>query len=275
MRKAKDRMTNIEGQLVGKKALITGAGVGIGKAIALRFAQEGAGVAVHVNRSLENGLQVVQEITHNKGKAILVQGDLTKKQEIEAIVRKATSELGNIDILVYNSGIGTQHSPDMVHTITEEDWDTVLSVNLKAFVFLSQMLLPAMMQAGKGSIITISSIRGLLGNPVLASYCASKGGMVLLTKQMALDYAKYNIRVNCICPGFIDTEMFRFYLGKQSDPEASRRVFAGMAAMNRIGRPEEIAASAVFFASDVSSFVTGVALPVDGGYTANGVREIQ
>jgi len=268
-------MVNLEGQLIGKKALVTGAGVGIGKAIALRFAQEGAQVAVHINRSLENGLKVVNKIQQGKGKATLVQGDLTKKQEIENVVEKVTQELGDIDILVYNSGIGTQHSSDMVHTITEEDWDTVLSVNLKAFVFLSQLFLPTMIKAGKGSIITISSIRGLLGNPVLASYCASKGGMVLLTKQMALDYAKYNIRVNCICPGFVDTEMFRFYLGKQSDPEASRKVFAGMAVMNRIGRPEEIAAPAVFFASDASSFVTGVALPVDGGYTANGVREIQ
>lgn len=270
-----NEMTNVKGQLNGKKALITGAGVGIGKAIALRFAQEGAEIAVHVNRSRENGIKVVQEVQQHEGKAVLVQGDLTKKKEIENVVKKATSELGNIDILVYNSGIGTQHSSDMVHTITEEDWDNVLSVNLKAFVFLSQLLLPAMIQAGKGSIITISSIRGLLGNPVLASYCASKGGMVLLTKQMALDYAKYNIRVNCICPGFVDTEMFRFYLGKQADPEASRKIFANMAAMNRIGRPEEIAAPAVFFASDVSSFITGVALPVDGGYTANGVREIQ
>ncbi len=268
-------MAHSEGQLTGKKALITGAGVGIGKAIALRFAQEGAQVAVHVNRSLENGLRVVDEIQQSKGKAILVQGDLTKQQEIKSVVEKVTKEFGDTDILVYNSGIGTQRSTDMVHTITEEDWDAVLSVNLKAFVFLSQLLLPAMIQARKGSIITISSIRGLLGNPVLASYCASKGGMVLLTKQMALDYAKYNIRVNCICPGFVDTEMFQFYLGKQPDPEASRRVFANMAAMNRIGQPEEIAASAVFFASDASSFVTGVALPVDGGYTASGVREIQ
>ena len=268
-------MVNLEGQLIGKKALVTGAGVGIGKAIAWRFAQEGAQVAVHINRSLENGLKVVNKIQQGKGKATLVQGDLTKKQEIKSVFEKVAKEFGNIDILVYNSGIGTQHSADMVHTITEEDWDTVLSVNLKAFVFLSQLFLPTMIKAGKGSIITISSIRGLLGNPLLASYCASKGGMVLLTKQMALDYAKYNIRVNCICPGFVDTEMFQYYLGKQSDPEASRRIFANMAAMNRIGLPEEIAASAVFFASDASSFVTGVALPVDGGYTANGVREIQ
>ena len=166
-------MAHSEGQLTGKKALITGAGVGIGKAIALRFAQEGAQVAVHVNRSLENGLRVVDEIQQSKGKAILVQGDLTKQQEIKSVVEKVTKEFGDTDILVYNSGIGTQRSTDMVHTITEEDWDAVLSVNLKAFVFLSQLLLPAMIQARKAP--SSPYLSEVCGNPY---WLLPKGGMV-------------------------------------------------------------------------------------------------
>jgi meso-butanediol dehydrogenase / (S,S)-butanediol dehydrogenase / diacetyl reductase len=125
-----------------------------------------------------------------------------------------------------------------------------------------------------GSIIFISSIRGLLGNPSLASYCASKGGEVLLARQMATDYARRGVRVNCICPGFVLTEMLQGYIGKQDDPAAAQAAFAQMSPMNRIGRPEEIAAAALFFASDASSFVTGTALPVDGGYTAFGARDI-
>ena len=131
-----------------------------------------------------------------------------------------------------------------------------------------------MIRQAQGSIINISSIRGLLGNPTLASYCASKGAVVLLSKQMALDYARHGIRVNAICPGFVLTEMLEGYINKQEDPEAARTSFAGMSPLGRIGEPAEIAAAALFFASPASSFITGTALPVDGGYTAYGMRDI-
>jgi NAD(P)-dependent dehydrogenase (short-subunit alcohol dehydrogenase family) len=151
----------------------------------------------------------------------------------------------------------------------------VFDVNVKGAMLVSKYSLPYMIKNNSGSIINISSIRGLLGNPNLASYCSSKGAMVLLTKQMALDYAKHNIRVNCICPGFIKTEMFEGYLKKQEDPRQAEKTFAEMAPLNRIGEPVEIAKAALFLASDLSSFITGVALPVDGGYVSYGTRKIK
>jgi dihydroanticapsin dehydrogenase len=150
----------------------------------------------------------------------------------------------------------------------------VLAVNLKGAMLTSRYAIPHMKKQGGGAIVNISSIRGLLGSPMLASYCASKGGMVLLTKQMAVEYGLDNIRVNCVCPGFTATEMFETYLGKLGDPEKARKGFAEMAPLERIGTPDEIAHCALFFASEQSSFVTGAALPVDGGYTANGIRDI-
>jgi NAD(P)-dependent dehydrogenase (short-subunit alcohol dehydrogenase family) len=131
-----------------------------------------------------------------------------------------------------------------------------------------------MIEQQAGSIINISSIRGLLGNPNLASYCASKGGVVLLSREMALDYARFGIRVNCICPGFVNTEMFQGYIAKQEDPELAVRTFRAMSPLDKVGEPEEIASAALFFAGEASSFVTGTALPVDGGYTASGARSI-
>jgi NAD(P)-dependent dehydrogenase (short-subunit alcohol dehydrogenase family) len=177
-------------------------------------------------------------------------------------------------VLVNNSGIGTAVSPDRVADIAEQDWDRVLEVNLKGVMLACQAVLPGMMRRGRGAIVNIASIRGLLGNPNLASYCASKGGEVLLTRSLALDYARYGVRVNCLCPGFVGSEMLAGYIARQKDPEAARKAFAAMAPMNRIGAPEEIAAAALFLASDASSFVTGAVLPVDGGYTACGARDI-
>ena len=154
------------------------------------------------------------------------------------------------------------------------DWDRVIDVNLKGVMLTSKYVLPGMLVRGTGSIINISSIRGLLGNPNLASYCASKGGVVLLSREMALDYARYGVRVNCICPGFVNTEMFRVYLSKQDNPEEALRIFREMSPLNRVGEPEEIAKTVLFFANKASSFITGAVLPVDGGYTASGARSI-
>ena len=187
---------------------------------------------------------------------------------------RLVESFGSIDILVNNSGIGTAESPDRVADITEKDWDLVIGVNLKGVMLTSKYALKVMIKNGSGSIINISSIRGLLGNPALASYCASKGGVVLLTRQMAVEYATYGIRVNCICPGFIETEMFKKYLEKQENPLEAKRNFSEMSPMSRIGAPFEIANVALFFASDASSFITGAVLPVDGGYTAYGARKI-
>jgi len=262
------------GRLEGKVALITGAGSGIGRAIALAFAREGARIGINYFHSAEGARETLAMVARIGAEGELLAADVAEESPVRNMVGQLVKRFGGLDILVCNSGIGTSSSPDRVAEIFEQDWDRVLEVNLKGAMLASKHALPVMARRGRGSIIFISSIRGLLGNPSLASYCASKGGEVLLAKQMALDYAKDGIRVNCICPGFILTEMLRGYIGKQADPEQARASFAAMSPMNRIGRPEEIAAAAVFFASDASSFVTGAALPVDGGYTAFGVRSI-
>lgn len=261
-------------KLKNKVALITGAGAGIGRAIALLFAQEGARVAVNVYKNIDGGKETVRIIKDKGGDAFIVKADVSIAFEVREMINEVINTYNKLDILVNNSGIGTSKSPDTVIDISEDDWDRVIDVNLKGVMLTSKYAIPEMIKQGEGSIVNISSIRGLLGNPNLASYCASKGGMVLLSKEMALDYAKYNIRVNCICPGFIDTGMFRNYLKKQKNPDRARKIFSEMSPMSRIGKPEEIASVAVFFASKASSFITGVSLPVDGGYIAYGVRRI-
>lgn len=262
------------GRLAGRTALVTGAGTGIGRAIAVAFAREGARVGVNYFHSSRGAEQTLALVRQAGSEGLLLRADVSDEAQVQAMVRDLEARFAAIDVLVANSGIGTSESPDRVAEITVADWDRVLAVNLKGAMLPAKHALPSMRRKGGGSIIIISSIRGLLGNPSLASYCASKGGEVLLARQMATDYARDGVRVNCICPGFVLSDMLRGYIGKQDDPAAAEAAFASMSPMNRIGRPEEIAAVAVFFASDASSFVTGAALPVDGGYTAFGTRSI-
>jgi NAD(P)-dependent dehydrogenase (short-subunit alcohol dehydrogenase family) len=261
-------------RLPEKIALVTGAGSGIGRAIAELFAREGTRVGVNYCHNREGAEETLRRVEAAGSEGLLLQADVAQETEVERMIGQLADHFGGIDVLVNNSGIGTSKSPDRVAEILEEDWDRVLAVNLKGVMLTCKHALPIMMRKAYGSIINISSIRGLLGNPTLASYCASKGGVVLLSKQMALDYARYGIRVNTICPGFVLTEMLEGYINKQDDPEAARINFASMSPLDRIGKPEEIASAAMFFASDASSFVTGTALPVDGGYTAYGMRDI-
>lgn len=257
-----------------KVVLVTGASSGIGRAIAVRFAQEGAAVGINYHQNKSGAEETLEMVFAQGSEGMMLRADVSLAREVDEMVSALIEKYGAIDVLVNNSGIGSSSSPDRVHEITEQDWDRVIDVNLKGYMLTAKAVLPHYIARKRGSIINISSIRGLLGSPMLASYCASKAGVVLLTKAMALDYASYGIRVNCICPGFIETEMFRRYIGLQQDPQAARDRFAKMALLNRIGQPEEVASVCAFLASDEASFITGVALPVDGGYTANGVREI-
>jgi dihydroanticapsin dehydrogenase len=261
-------------RLADKVALVTGAGSGIGKAIAVAFAREGALVGINFFRNEQGAAGTLERVRAEGAEGILLRADVAEADQVEAMVRELEGRRRRIDVLVNNSGIGTSSSRDRVADIEEADWDRVLDVNLKGVMLACRAVLPGMMRRGAGAIVNISSVRGLAGNPDLASYCASKGGEVLLTRSLALDYARYGVRVNCICPGFVGSEMLEGYIARQQDPEAARRAFAAMAPMNRIGRPEEIAAAAVFLASEASSFVTGAVLPVDGGYTASGARDI-
>jgi len=248
-------------QLVSKVTIITGGASGIGRATALLFASEGASVVVaDVNE--QAGSAVTKEIVDQGGRAIFERADVTSADDCQRVTQRALREFGGIHVLFNNAGIIRRAS---VSELSEQDWDRVIAVNLKSVFLLSRLVIPIMAKTGGGSIINMASGWGLAGGARAAAYCASKGAVVLLTKAMAVDHGKQNIRVNCLCPGDTDTEMLRNeaeQLGEATDrflAESARRP------LGRIGKPEEIAGAALYLASDASSFVTGTAMVVDGG----------
>ncbi len=249
------------GVLNGKVALITGGASGIGRATSLLFARESAAVAV-VDVKEPAGKAVVQMIVDKGGKAIFVRADVTQAADCQLAVQQTVEQLDKLDILFNNAGIIQRTS---VLETSEEEWDRVMATNVKSTFLLSKCAIPLMAETGGGVIINNASGWGLVGGREAAAYCASKGAVVLLTKAMALDHGAQNIRINCICPGDTDTAMLRKearQLGRPIDQfltECTRRP------LQRVGRPEEIAQAALFLASDASSFVTGIALVVDGG----------
>jgi NAD(P)-dependent dehydrogenase (short-subunit alcohol dehydrogenase family) len=249
-------------RLKHKVALITGAGSGIGRAIALAFAREGAQVAL-VGRREDRLGSVVREI--GSGHALALPGDITGARIAQAAVARTVKRFGGLNVLVNNAGLLI---PGTAESHTEEEWDQTFSVNVRALWLVCRAALPRMRAAGGGSIINISSVLGLMGAKNRVAYAASKGAVTLLTRAMALDHAQENIRVNCICPGIVETEMVADFILKAPDPEAARRQRVGLHPLGRFGKPEDVAAMAVYLASDESSWVTGAALPVDGGYTA-------
>ena len=250
------------GTLKGKVALITGGASGIGRATALLLAREGAAVAVFDLNEPE-GKAVVQKIIDGGGQAIFVQGDVTRAADCQLAVRQTVEQLDKLDILFNNAGIIRRAS--VVET-TEEEWDRVMATNVKSVFLLSKYAIPIMAEAGGGVIVNTASNWGLVGGQDAASYCASKGAVVLLTKAMAVDHAGQNIRVNCICPGDTDTAMLRSEARQLGKPwEQFLAESAGAHLLQRVGRPEEIAQAVLYLVSDASSFVTGTALVVDGG----------
>ena len=247
--------------LNGKIAMITGGASGIGRATALLFAREGAAVAV-IDIDEPRGPAVVQSIVNDGGKAIFLHCDVTRASDCQSAVSKTVEELGKIDILFNNAGIIRRAS---VLDTTEEEWDRVMATNVKSIFLLSKCVIPHMVKADGGVIINTASGWGLVGGRNAASYCASKGAVVLLTKAMALDHGPQNIRVNCICPGDTDTPMLQSEARQLGVPREEFLADAKRRPLQRIGRPEEIANAALFLASDASSYVTGTALVVDGG----------
>jgi len=258
---------NSSGLLKAKVILITGGASGIGRATALLFAREGAAVMI-ADVIEEAGQAVAQEIVGNGGRALFESADVTRAADCERMLNRVSREFGPIHVLFNNAGIIRRAS---ILELSEEDWDRVMTVNVKSIFILSRQVIPLMAHAGGGSIINMASGWGLAGGPRAAVYCASKGAVVLLTKAMAIDHGPQNIRVNCICPGDTDTNMLRNeaqQLGESSDnflAEAARRP------LGRVGKPEEIAQAALYLASDASSFVTGTALVVDGGGLAGSI----
>jgi NAD(P)-dependent dehydrogenase (short-subunit alcohol dehydrogenase family) len=252
-------------RLQGKTAVITGGGGGIGRATALLFAREGAAVSV-VDMNRECGQEVAREISDLGGRAIFECADVTLAADCRRVVERTAQEFGGVDVLFNNAGIIRRAS---VIEISEEDWDAVMAVNVKSIFFMCREVIPIMAQANRGSIINMASGWGLTGGARAAAYCASKGAVVLMTKAMAIDHGRQNIRVNCLCPGDTDTAMLRSearQLGEAEDrflSESARRP------LGRMGKPEEIAQAALYLASDASSFVTGAAVVVDGGGLAS------
>jgi NAD(P)-dependent dehydrogenase (short-subunit alcohol dehydrogenase family) len=253
--------------LTDKVALITGGACGIGRATALLFAEKGAAVAI-TDINIEAGQSVVQEITRSGGKALFEAADVTRAADCERVCDRVRRELGAIHILFNNAGIIRRAS---VPELSEEDWDRVMAVNVKSIYLMSRQVIPLMVDQGGGSIINMASGWGLTGGPKAAVYCASKGAVVLLTKAMAVDHGPQNIRVNCICPGDTDTNMLRNEAQQLGEPSDRFLAEAAHRPLGRVGKPEEIAQAALYLASDAASFVTGIALVVDGGGLAGSI----
>jgi len=248
-------------QLANRTAIITGGASGIGRATAQLFAREGASIVI-TDISEAAGHEAAKAITDSGGRAVFEGADVTKDTDCRRVAALAKQAFGSIHVLFNNAGIIRRAT---VLDLSEDDWDRVMSVNVKAMFLMSKHVIPLMEQAGGGSIINMSSGWGLAGGAKAAVYCASKGAVVLLTKAMAIDHGPQKIRVNCLCPGDTDTGMLRNEA--QQLGEASDRFFAESAKrpLGRVGSPNEIAQAALYLASDASSFVTGAALVVDGG----------
>jgi NAD(P)-dependent dehydrogenase (short-subunit alcohol dehydrogenase family) len=252
-------------RLENKVALITGGTSGIGEATAALFAEQGAKVVI-MGRDEKRGHLVVEKITRNGHEAMFVRSDVRRTDECRRSAEQSIDRFGRLDILFNNAGVFYSHT---VVACTEEEWDLQLDINLKGTFLMSKAVLPSMIAQGSGVIINNSSGWGIVGGDSAVAYCASKGGVVLLTKAMAIDHGPQGIRVNCICPGDVDTPML---------PEDARMrglkwedYLAGCARrpLGRIGTPDEIAEAALFLASDDSSFMTGASLLVDGGGIAD------
>lgn len=248
------------GRLAGKIALITGGGTGIGRATALLFAREGARIVVAGRRS-EPLQEVVREIRHLGGTATFCRGDVGRTDRVEMMVQGAIYNFGGLDILVNNAGVFLEGT---VMDTDEKRWDRVIGTNLKGAYLVSRQAVPAMKVRGGGSIINNSSVHGLRGMKNAAAYCVSKGGLIQLTRAMALDHAQDGIRVNAICPGLVDTPMTRDSDGGAKWLDDAVRGCP----VPRAGSADEVARLALYLASDDSKWVTGAVLSIDGGLSA-------
>jgi NAD(P)-dependent dehydrogenase (short-subunit alcohol dehydrogenase family) len=251
-------------RLAGKSAVITGGGTGIGQAIALAFAREGSQVAVAGRRKqkLDETLRLLQQAGCS---GLALECDVTNAADTERVVKSAEGAFGKVDVLVNNAGA---LSVSTVENISEEDWDRVMATNVKGPFLMSRAALPAMRRAGGGSIINVGSVLGIVAIRDRAAYCASKGAVTMLTRAMALDHADDNIRVNCLCPSIVESDMTKNLFAEGEAGRQARESRLASIPLGRFGKPVDIAGLAVFLASEESSWMTGTVIPVDGGVTA-------
>lgn len=255
-------------RLTGKRALITGGSSGIGAAIVSAYAAEGAAVAIGASRHAEQARTLAESVNGGGGKAVVVVGDLTSRAETDKIVDDAIAELGGLDIFVHCAGIDvTQTAP--THETPDDMWDRMLAIHLTSAFRIAKRAIPAMLQANnKPSVIFVGSVAGIMAWEGDVAYNVAKAGLHHLAKSIAADYAKQGLRANVIAPGVIDTPLTRaFAEGMPGTMDDAMQTLANMHPMGRYATVDEVAGSAVFLASDKSSFVTGVVLPVDGGLT--------
>ncbi|MFC0214975.1 SDR family NAD(P)-dependent oxidoreductase [Paenibacillus chartarius] len=249
-------------RLKDKVTLITGSGSGIGKSSALRFAREGAAVIVN-DLDLAKGEETVQEIRSAGGEAVFLQADVTNPESVRSLVDGAIARYGRIDVLFNNAGIS---GVGAIHEVEPEAWDRVMQVNIRGVYLPSKYVLPHMMDRRSGSIINMSSCIAEIGLARRASYSATKGAVLALTKSMQVDYAPYNIRVNALLPGTIMTPFVEQYLRTSYDnPEEAIEGLKKRQLSGELGRPDDVAQAAVFLASDESKFMMGSPLYIDGG----------
>jgi NAD(P)-dependent dehydrogenase (short-subunit alcohol dehydrogenase family) len=249
-------------RLNGKVTLITGSGSGIGKSSALLFAAEGAKVVVN-DLDVTKGEETVQEIRDAGGEAIFIQADVTNAESVKAMVESIVGQLGGIDVLFNNAGIS---GVGAIHELEPEQWDKIMSINIKGVFLPSKYVVPYMMEQKSGSIINMSSCIAEIGLARRASYAATKGAVLALTKSMQVDYASYGIRVNALLPGTILTPFVENYLKTSyDDPEAAIASLKTRQLSGDLGRPEDVAKAALFLASDESKFMMGSPLYIDGG----------
>jgi NAD(P)-dependent dehydrogenase (short-subunit alcohol dehydrogenase family) len=258
------------GTYTGKVVIVTGGALGMGGATSLEFAREGASVVVaDINEAAGNA--IVSKMKDSEGTGLFVNADVSKSADCRRVVEAAVARFGGIDVLFNNVGIQSPSSYTNVEDTSEETWDRILDVNLKSYFLMAKYTIPEIRKRGGGAIINNASVQGLQSMKRVPAYAASKGGVLSLTRQLAVEYARENIRVLSICPGTIDTEMVRASAAMEGgDIAATLRRFGESHPIGRIGTGQDIANAVLFLASDKASFMTGSYVCVDGGYMALG-----
>ena len=256
-------------EITGKVAIVTGAATGIGRAIAEGFASAGAMVVMGDVDETE-GRRVASALDSGNDKVVFQQSDVSDPGSARELIEEAVSRFGGLDILVNNAGIQIEKT---IEDLEPDEWDRLMGVNFKGVYLCSKYAIPRMRERGGGAITNIASVNGFWVEPQLGAYCASKGGVIALTRSTAADFGRDGIRCNCICPGFIDTGMAGRYIASLPDPQAARAQVESQQAVGRMGQPDDIANMARFLCSDAAAFATGGVYVLDGGMTLGVVAQ--